>query len=118
MEKSLTTKTHTLLSLSWLKGDKRENEIAIEAIEQSNKKIQHTFKSYGVSQLVTTVGLMSNKGLGQEVQPTQAPQQLELWSMRDAHGFFDNKEVIASAQESKEYIKRAENFWIKERIYH
>ena len=117
MEKPLTSKAHTLLSLNWLKGDDKQKETAIKAMEQSNKKIQHTFKNYGVNQLATTMGLMSNKGLGQEVQPTQAPQQLELWSMRDAHGFFDNKEVIASTQETKKYIARAVKFWIKERSY-
>jgi len=90
---------------------------AATVIEQSNQKIQHTFDSYGVNQLVTTVGIMSNKGLGQEVKTTIAPQYVELWSMRDAHGFFENKQVIASNQKTKEYIKRAENLWIKERTY-
>jgi len=118
MEKSPTTKAHTLLSLSWLKGNEKQQEIATKAIDKSKKNIQHIFENYGVNQLATTVGLMSNKGLGQQVQPTHAPQQLELWSMRDAHGFFEHKEVVASTHEIKEYIKRTENFWIKERVYY
>lgn len=104
---------HTLLSLSWVRGEAEESVGEIQALNENTSAV---FDRYGVQQIADTAGLMSNRGLAAEITPTTPPQLLELWSIRDAHGYFDDPFVQATNKKTKDLITRSESFWLKERV--
>ena len=104
---------HTLLSLNWVDGDATDGVSRIQAL---NEKTSSVFGQYGVRQIDDTAGLMSNRGLAAEITPTAPPQLLELWSIRDAHGYFDDPLVQSTNKKAEAIISRSEAFWLKARV--
>ena len=113
MEKHHDASAHTLLSLQWLEGQPQQTSATLSAM---TKNISERFSHYGVKKALASQGLMSNKGLGKDNQQTQPPHQVELWSINDAHGFFDDPKVVEFDRKIKQYIQRSENFWLKQRL--
>ena len=113
LEKQYKSNANTLLSLLWFKGD---HSNASESVAMLTNKVTGKFFQYGVQKLTTAQGLMSNKGLGTENEQTLPPQQVELWSMTDAHGYFDDPQVINIEKKVKNYTSRSDNFWLKPRL--
>lgn len=103
---------HALLSLNWVNGDAAEG---VATLQDLNHRISPVFEQYGAQQIAYTAGLMSSRGLAAEITPTVPPQLLELWSISDAHGFFDDPLVQASNKEADAMISRNESFWLKAR---
>ncbi len=103
---------HTLLSLNWVNGDAIAG---VGKLQDLNHRISPVFDQYGVRQIAHTTGVMSNRGLAAEIAQTTPPQLLELWSIRDAHGFFDDPLVQASNKESEAVVSRSESFWLRQR---
>jgi len=101
---------HTLLSLNWVEGDATEGVVKLQDL---NDRMSPVFRQYGVRQIAHSTGVMSNRGLAAEITPTTAPQLLELWSIRDAHGFFDDPLVQASNGEAEAVTSRNESFWLR-----
>jgi hypothetical protein len=109
----LKPNTHTLLALNWLKEDTKESQLKLKSLFSTLTKTQ---RQYGVNQLEKTSGLFSNTGLSpDEIQPTAAPHQIELWSLEDAHGYLDHSDTQKANKQAKEYIQRSEDFWITAR---
>ena len=103
---------HTLLSLVWLQGDPAKATKALDSIQAESLS---AFNQYGVSLQSESVGVRSNKGLQQEILPTTPPHQMEIWSLRDAHGYLESAHAKAAHQKALHYISRAEDFWLKTR---
>ena len=101
---------HTLLSLNWVSGD---TDVGVVKLQDLNHRISPVFDEYGVRQIAHSAGLMSSSGLAAEVTPTTPPQLLELWSINDAHGFFDDPLVQASNKEAEGLLSRNESFWLR-----
>lgn len=101
---------HTLLALNWVKQNSDLQQLS--KLESKLNKIQ---LRYGVSKTSEAQGLMSNKGLGQSVVETIPPSLLQVWYLRDAHGYFDNTTVMEFNKESKNHLSRTEDFWLKPR---
>jgi len=107
------TKGHTLLSLVWLQGD---TVSAVKALEDIQTKSFATFQKYGVSLQSESAGISSNKGLQQEILATTPPHQMEIWSMRDAHGYLQSENAKDAQNKAQHYIARSEDFWLKTRV--
>jgi len=103
---------NVLLSVNWLKGDTAEATMAVQALTEKASAI---FSKYGVERLGKTVGVYSNRGLAAEIEDTVPPHLVELWAMKDAHGYFDDPVSLATEKEAKSLITRSESFWITER---
>jgi hypothetical protein len=103
---------HTLLTLDWVNGD---SDAGLARLEALNDKLRPVFGTYGVELAAQTSGVMSNRGLAAEVTPTAPPQLLELWSIRDAHGFFDDPVVRSSTEAKDQVLSRSEAFWLSPR---
>lgn len=104
--------THTLLSASWFKGD---SAAAMETIAGAHKNMKPVFEKYGVQMMAHTAGVYANQGLAADVKDTHAPQLLELWSVKDAHGFFDDPMQVEANNKVKALLSRSEDFWIVKR---
>jgi len=107
------SKGHTLLSLVWLQGD---TVGAVKALEDIQKNSFATFQKYGVSLQIESAGVSSNKGLQQEILATKPPHQMEIWSMRDAHGYLESENAKVAHKNAQRYIARSEDFWLKARV--
>jgi hypothetical protein len=103
---------HTLLSLNWLTG---EPTASADKVAQLFNSTVNLFEQYGVNKLVSSTGLMSNKGLAADVEQTAPPHQVELWSIDNAHGFLDNAEVKKMHHNVKKLVQRSEDFWLEKR---
>jgi len=101
---------HTLLSLNWVDGDAAEG---VAKLQDLNHRISPVFDRYGAHQIAHTAGVMASRGLAAEVTATTPPQLLELWSISDAHGFFDDPLVQASNKEAELLLTRSESFWLR-----
>jgi len=111
----VTHGSNILLSVNWLNG---EAEAAVKRLNAINHKASHVFEKYGVQMLGQTAGVYSNRGLAADVKDTHPPQLLELWAIKDAHGFFDDEAIASTADEIKELTKKSESFWLAERKIH
>jgi len=103
---------NTLLTLGWVDGDPAAGLARLKAL---NDEIRPVFGTYGVELAAQTAGVMSNRGLAAEVTPTTPPHLLELWSIRDAHGFFDDPIVQSSNEAAEQVVSRSESFWLRPR---
>jgi hypothetical protein len=103
---------HTLLSLSWVKGDPVKS---LAKLGMLNEGISQVFDTYGVQQIAQASGVMSSRGLAEEVTQTSPPELLELWSMDDAHGFYDDPLVKAASDDVANLVLHSESFWLKPR---
>jgi hypothetical protein len=103
---------HTLLSLNWVAG---ETANGVQQLQELNKRVSPLFEHYDVQQTGNAVGAMSSHGLAGEITTTTPPQLLEMWSMGDAHGFFDDPQVIAVHKEAAKLVSRSEAFWLQSR---
>ncbi len=103
---------HTLLTLGWVDGDPVAGLARLQAL---NDEIRPVFATYGVELEAQTAGVMSNRGLAAEVTQTAPPHLLELWSIRDAHGFFDDPIVQSSNEAAEQVVSRSESFWLRPR---
>ena len=104
---------NTLLSMSWFDGDQVEG---IAKINTLNAQASAVFDTYGVQQLAQSTGVLSSRGLAADVVEAEAPQHLELWSIRDAHGFFDDPVVTATNEDTLKLVSRSESFWLRYRV--
>jgi hypothetical protein len=102
----------TLLSLTWVQGDPDKG---LSELNDINDRLSPVFAKYGARQIAQSTGVMSNRGLGAEVEQTTPPQLLELWSISDAHGLFDDPQVQSTEKEAKPLISRSESFWLQHR---
>ncbi len=103
---------HTLLKLVWMGGDVTAGLARLEAI---NAEISPLYGRYGVELAAQTAGVLSNRGLASEVIATIPPHRLELWSIRNAHEFFDDPAVQDNHQAAEKVVSRSESFWLKGR---
>ena len=103
---------HTLLSASWFKDGA---EAPLKTMASINHKIEPVFAKYGVEMLGHTAGVYSNRGLAAEVKDTHAPQLIELWSIKDAHGFLDDPLMKEAGHDLEALVERSEDFWIVRR---
>lgn len=103
---------HTFLALNWLKGDAVQARAKIASLTERLAPIN---KKYGARKIAFGTGVYSNKGLAAEVADTMPPGFVELWSIRDAHGLFDDAEVKTVFAEAKEVVARSETYWLRER---
>lgn len=103
---------HTLLSLNWVKGDPGQT---LARLNMLNEGISQVFDTYGVRQIAKASGVMSSRGLAGEVIQTSPPELLELWSMDNAHGFFDDPLVKAASEDAENLVLHSESFWLKPR---
>lgn len=103
---------HTLLTLEWVNGDPAAG---LAKLQELNDEIRSVFGTYGVELEAQTAGVMSNRGLAAEVTQTTPPHLLELWSIRDAHGFFDDPVVRSSNEAAEHIVSRSESFWLRAR---
>ncbi len=103
---------HTLLTLEWIDGDPAAGLARLQAMDD---ELGPVFGTYGVELKAQSAGRMSNRGLATEVTPTEPPHLLELWSIRDAHGFFDDAKVQSSNEAAEQVVSRSESFWLRSR---
>jgi len=111
-EQKQNTSGHTLLSLNWLLGEPTDSAVKVA---QLLKATENLFEQYGVNKLVTSSGVMSNKGLAAEVEKTIPPHHVELWSIDNAHGFLDDSQVKKTHSKIKTLVQRSEGFWLEKR---
>ena len=102
---------HLLLQLDWLPA---ATEKPAKLREESSAYSQAQ-QRYGVRQVAQSTGIMSNRGLAADVQDTVPPQSLEIWRMRDAHGFFDDPDVQTVHDRIEALVDRSEAFWLTPR---
>ncbi len=102
----------TLLSLTWVEGD---GAAGVAKLNELNDRLNPILDKYGARQIAQATGVLSNRGLGAEIAQTTPPQLLELWSISDAHGLFDDPLVQSTEQEGKALISRSEAFWLQYR---
>lgn len=98
---------HTLLSARWL-----ENEAGGEKLRSIYASSAPIYEKYGAIMKTHSKGVYSNRGLGAEVTDTVPPASFELWSVRDAHGLFDDKQIKDAEKKAQEVVSRTEDFWI------
>lgn len=103
---------HTFLALNWLKDDTQKSRSAIEAITE---KLEPFNRKYGARKIAFGMGVYSNKGLAADVVDTTPPQFVELWSIRDAHGLFEDEKAKVIFSETKNLVERSESYWLRER---
>ncbi len=103
---------HTLLSLCWVKG---EPEQTLAKLDLLNEGISPVFDTYGVRKMAQAKGVMSNRGLAGDITQTSPPELLELWSIKDAHGFYDDPLVKTAGEDAENLVTRKEAFWLKPR---
>ncbi len=106
---------HTFLALNWLKGDVVEARKEVDALVQ---KLAPYNKKYGARKIAFGSGVYSNKGLAAEVVDTTAPQFVELWSIKDAHGLFEDIKAKEIFKETASIVERSESYWLQERKIH
>lgn len=102
---------HTLLVMNWLKGDK---EAALKKVHGFMERLEPVNKKYGARSVAFGSGVYSNKGLAANVTDTVPPQFVEIWSIEDAHGLFDDPEAKAVFQEAENLVDHSESYWLKE----
>lgn len=106
---------HTFLALNWLKGDvadaRKEVDVLVEKLAPYNKK-------YGARKIAFGSGMYSNKGLATEVVDTVPPQFVELWSIEDAHGLFEDANAKEIFKQTSAIVERSESYWLQERKIH
>ncbi len=102
---------HLLLQLDWLQASPE----AAAKLRADSSAYQQAQQRYGVRQVAQSTGIMSNRGLAAEVEDTVPPQSLEIWRMRDAHGFFDDPEVRTVHDSIEALVDRSEAFWLTPR---
>jgi hypothetical protein len=104
---------HLMLQLDWLKD-------GIEGSDSYHEQLAGYAPAatrYGVTREAASTGIMSNRGLAAEVVEVEAPQAMMLWRMRDAHGFFDDPQVIRTNRQIDALVSHSEAFWLKSRRY-
>lgn len=106
---------HTYLALNWLKGDAEKARKGIDAITH---KLAPYNKKYGARKIAFGMGVYSNKGLAADVVDTVPPQFVELWSIRDAHGLFEDEKAATIFKETDGLVERSETYWLQERKIH
>ena len=99
---------HLLLSMDWM----QDKENGIEDFHTLINSLEAVCKQFGVSKLSSTSGVMSNRGLAREITPVAAPDLLELWTMRDAHGYYDDLRVNNVNKKLMDIVSRTESFWL------
>ena len=102
-----------MLQLDWFEVSGKDSV----AYEQLLGQYSQVADQYGVIREASTTGIMSNRGLGAEIIEIPAPQSMELWRMRNAHGFFDDLSVIQTNRQIKDLVSRGEAFWLQVRSY-
>ena len=102
---------HTWLALSWVGGDEDASTAKLVSL---NETLEPVFSAYGVAEIATAKGVTSNRGLV-EVAPGVAPHLIELWSIRDAHGYFDDPLFKTVSEQVKQLLSRSESFWLTRR---
>lgn len=102
---------HTLLSLNWLKDNGLMDKLRKLDMQLDNEK-----KHFGVEKLKEASGTMSNRGLGGDIENLTPPENLQVWRIQDAHGYFDSKQFKKVNLQAKQYLERVEDFWIEKRF--
>ena len=102
----------TLLTLGWLKEDSADS---LRAVDQHSHKLAPKFDAYGVRRMGASLGLQSNVGLTDDLENVAAPQDIQLWSLQDAHGFFDDPKVDKIRKAMDSLFSRKEYLWLEVR---
>lgn len=105
---------HLLLSANWLKGAAGASLAKLSSITENATQI---FGKYGAFIEARATGVFSNQGLTGEIKKTVPPHLLEVRSIRDAHGLFDDPLMIDANMAAKKLLSRTENFWIIKRDF-
>jgi hypothetical protein len=100
-----------LLQMDWF-DESPSNGMQYQALLEQYAPV---IAKYGVRRLASSKGIMSNLGLAGEIVARPAPQAMELWSMQDAHGFFDDPKVKQTNHKISALVTRSEAFWLRRR---
>ena len=98
-----------LLQLDWLDA----TPAAAERYQALLDDYQAASARYGVTRLASSAGTMANQGLEAEVTEVEPPQAMELWHMRDAHGFYDDSRVQETNRKIEALVNRSAAFWLE-----
>jgi len=98
-----------LLAAAWLNGGKEESYETLLALEEETKAAR---RHHGVKLTARTRGVMSNRGLVEEIESIAPPDVLALWNISDPHGYYDDPSVIEFSKKASTYIENSAALWL------